>query len=144
MESERGGSLPGTPVAVYRDRSSKEIRDIGAVVFNAKGNASAPKRVHADNWTMPGCPVNGPALAARGERFLVAWPTMAAGPMAVRAALGDGSRFDAPARPSDREAAVAGQKASNTLRNIEFIAWLASWRSCLSFPRTSPQFPHPL
>ena len=97
----RGAS---STVAVYRDRSSKEIRDIGAVVFNAKGNASAPKRVHADNWTMPGCPVNGPALAARGDRFLVAWPTMAAGPMAVRAALGDGSRFDAPATLGEGEA----------------------------------------
>lgn len=89
----RGAS---STVAVYRDRSPKEIRDIGAVLFSAKGTASAPKRIHADNWTMPGCPVNGPALAARGDRFLVAWPTMANGPMAVRAALGDGTRFDAP------------------------------------------------
>lgn len=82
-------------VAVYRDRSPKEIRDIGAVVFGPQGT-STPTLVHADDWTMSGCPVNGPALAMRGDRFLVAWPTMANGPMAVRAALGDGTRFEAP------------------------------------------------
>lgn len=82
-------------VAVYRDRSPEEIRDIGAVVFGPQGT-STPNLVHADRWKMPGCPVNGPALAVRGDRFLVAWPTMANGPMAVRAALGDGTRFEAP------------------------------------------------
>ncbi len=82
-------------VAVYRDRSDKEIRDIGAVVLDDEG-ASLPYSVHDDAWTMPGCPVNGPALAARGGRFLSVWPTMADGPMEVRAAFGNGDSFDAP------------------------------------------------
>lgn len=80
--------------AAYRDRSEKEIRDIGIVTFDT--DSTKPRLVHEDAWTMPGCPVNGPALAARDERFLVAWPTMAKGPMEVRVALGDGMTFDAP------------------------------------------------
>lgn len=80
--------------AVYRDRTAKEIRDIGAVVFGT--GVPEARLVHEDAWTMPGCPVNGPALAVRGNRFLTVWPTMAKGPMEIRAALGDGSTFDAP------------------------------------------------
>jgi hypothetical protein len=80
-------------LAVYRDRTEKEIRDIGVVDLAA---ATAPGRVHSDNWTMPGCPVNGPALAVNGDRFLVVWPTMAKGPMEVRMAFSDGEAFSTP------------------------------------------------
>jgi hypothetical protein len=41
-----------------------------------------PRLVHADNWTMPACPVNGPAVAARGNDVVVGWYT-AAGDMAA-------------------------------------------------------------
>lgn len=80
--------------AVYRDRTDNEIRDIGIVMLET--DAREPSIVHADAWTMPGCPVNGPALAARGERFLTAWPTMAKGPMEVRISIGDGTSFGTP------------------------------------------------
>jgi hypothetical protein len=33
--------------------------------------------VHADNWRIEACPVNGPALAARGRTVAVAWFTAA-------------------------------------------------------------------
>ena len=81
-------------VAVYRNRTPKEIRDVGFIVFDRKG-VSEPRPVHDDEWTMPGCPVNGPALAARGKRFLAVWPTMATGTMEIRAALGSGAWFGA-------------------------------------------------
>src|SRR3546814_14500570 len=29
--------------------------------------------VHADNWKIAGCPVNGPAIAAAGNAAVVAW-----------------------------------------------------------------------
>ena len=82
-------------VAVYRDRTGTEIRDVAAVVFDDKG-VTEPAIVHDDAWKMPGCPVNGPALAVRGDRFLVVWPTMATGTMEVRAALGNGGSFNSP------------------------------------------------
>lgn len=85
----------GRTVFVYRDRSAAEIRDIGALVWT-RGRWSGPGRVHADDWTIAGCPVNGPAIAARGGRFAVLWPTMAGGQMQLRFAQGDGEHFDPP------------------------------------------------
>jgi hypothetical protein len=34
-----------------------------------------PRPVHNDDWRVPACPVNGPALAARGRDVAVAWFT---------------------------------------------------------------------
>lgn len=59
-------------LVAYRDRSDKEIRDIYVSRFeNGKWSAGSP--VHADNWEINGCPVNGPAIAARGQAVAVAW-----------------------------------------------------------------------
>ena len=63
-------------VVVYRDRSDKEIRDISALRRTAGGWAK-PVTVHADGWEIPGCPVNGPAVAAAGKLVAVAWFTAA-------------------------------------------------------------------
>jgi hypothetical protein len=59
-------------LVAYRDRSDKEIRDIYVSRFeNGKWSAGVP--VHADNWEINGCPVNGPAIAARGQAVAVVW-----------------------------------------------------------------------
>ncbi len=104
-------------VAVYRDRSDKDIHDVGAVVLDDEG-ASPPYSVHDDAWTMPGCPVDGPALAAHGERFLVIWPTMADGSMDVRAALGNGDSFDAPRTLG---------KGADELRRVDAADFAGGW-----------------
>ena len=62
------------PVAVYRDRSPEEIRDI-SVVRRVDGVWTEPAPVLADNWMFEGCPVNGPAISARGDLVAVAWFT---------------------------------------------------------------------
>jgi hypothetical protein len=62
------------PVVVYRDRSDTEVRDIAIVRFE-RGAWTAPAPVHADNWTIQACPVNGPAIAAQGRTVVVAWFT---------------------------------------------------------------------
>lgn len=64
----------GALVAVYRDRGEKEQRDMSFVVVR-EGAASKPAPVSVDGWTIAGCPVNGPALAARGDRVACAWYT---------------------------------------------------------------------
>lgn len=64
------------PVIAYRDRSAEEVRDISVVRRTPQG-WSQPVRVHADNWKIPGCPVNGPAIAASGRHVAVAWFTSA-------------------------------------------------------------------
>jgi hypothetical protein len=64
------------PVVVFRDRMDKEMRDI-SLVRRTAGGWSQPTLVHKDDWQIPGCPVNGPAVAASGKRVAVAWFTAA-------------------------------------------------------------------
>ncbi|MGE3843050.1 MAG: sialidase family protein [Vicinamibacterales bacterium] len=62
------------PIVAYRGRTEKEIRDI-YVSRLEQGAWSTPVSVHADNWEVLACPVNGPAIAARGRTVAVAWFT---------------------------------------------------------------------
>jgi len=84
------------PVVVYRDRGADEVRDI-ALVRLEHGQWSAPVIVHADGWHIDACPVNGPAVAARGRSVVVAWFTAPDRPR-VRVAFSEdaGRTFSAP------------------------------------------------
>ena len=63
------------PLAAFRDRSDKEIRDIAVSRFeNGTWTASAP--LHNDNWEVYACPVNGPMLSAAGRSVAAAWFTV--------------------------------------------------------------------
>jgi hypothetical protein len=59
----------------FRDRSDKEIRDI-AVSRLERGKWTPSTLVHADNWEIDACPVNGPMLSARGRQAVVSWFTV--------------------------------------------------------------------
>lgn len=84
-------------VAVYRNRTGKEIRDIYAARW-VDGRWQAGRPVADDGWMTDGCPVNGPAVAAQADEVVVAWFTMAGDTPRVRfARSADGARtFDAP------------------------------------------------
>ena len=62
------------PIVVYRDRSDDEIRDIYMTRYS-DGAWTEPRAIHNDNWQIAGCPVNGPAVAARNEQVAVSWFT---------------------------------------------------------------------
>ena len=62
------------PVVVFRDRSDQEMRDI-SIVRLKNGKWTAPRAIHDDGWKLNGCPVNGPAVAATGNKVAVAWFT---------------------------------------------------------------------
>ncbi|MDR7132989.1 hypothetical protein J2X06_000173 [Lysobacter niastensis] len=64
------------PLLVYRDRTPDEIRDIAVTRFDGAAWTS-PHVVHADQWKMPACPVNGPAVAAVAGNTVVGWYTVA-------------------------------------------------------------------
>ena len=91
-------------VAVYRDRSQNEVRDIYSV---RKTNDSwgTPRAVHVDNWEINGCPVNGPAVAASNSNVAVAWFTGAGGKSAVKVAFSTdaGATFGNPIQVDDGE-----------------------------------------
>jgi len=130
----------------YRDRAEGEIRDIQVARF-ADGRWQAPVRVHADGWEMPACPVNGPAIAARGDQAWVVWYTGAGGEPSVRLARSaDGGRhFDA------MQVLVRGPQASGRVdiaADVEGVwvawvqeqagrqsLWLARWDPALSGER---------
>jgi hypothetical protein len=92
------------PVVVYRDRSTdlNEIRDI-SISRLRNGRWSAPRSVAVDQWELTGCPVNGPAIAARGRRVATAWYTGAAKTPRVNLAFSTdgGEKFGAPVRIDD-------------------------------------------
>ncbi|HEX5633245.1 MAG TPA: sialidase family protein [Gemmatimonadales bacterium] len=97
---QTGAALAGDAVVVvYRDRSEREIRDIFSVRWQ-DGQWSDPVRVAADGWHMPGCPVNGPAIAASGRDVVVAWFTAPAESARVNVVWSrDGGRsYGAPVR----------------------------------------------
>ncbi len=92
-------------IAVYRDRSPSEVRDI-YFVRQANGSWGTPQPVHADNWEINGCPVNGPAVDADSRRVAVAWFTGANDTPHVKLAFSDdaASTFGAPIQIDDGEA----------------------------------------
>ncbi len=61
---------------VYRDRTESEIRDMSFVRYN-NGTWTKPQTICKDNWKIKGCPVNGPAVDAIGNKVAVAWYTAA-------------------------------------------------------------------
>lgn len=112
------------PLLVYRDRGDREIRDIAAVRYDGKA-WSKPVPVHADGWEVPGCPVNGPAVAADGDAALVAWYTEAGGRPSVRIARSAdaGDSFAAPVTLDEGEA-VQGRVALALDAKQAWILWI--------------------
>ena len=85
------------PMAVYRDRTKEEIRDIYITRFG-DGKWETGARLYADNWKIAGCPVNGPSIVADGDNVAVAWFSAANDTPVVRVLLSDngGATFAAP------------------------------------------------
>lgn len=64
------------PIAVYRNRTSDEVRDI--YVTRAIDGVWEPGRAIADDgWEIAGCLVNGPSIVARSDDVAVTWFTAA-------------------------------------------------------------------
>jgi len=87
------------PLVAYRDRTDGEIRDI-SVTRLVDGAWTTPRTVHADNWRIDACPVNGPQADARGDDVVLAWFTAALDTPRVRVAYSRdaGETFGAPIR----------------------------------------------
>lgn len=119
------------PLVVYRDRSESEIRDL-AVVTRTRTEWQAPAAVAGDGWNISGCPVNGPAVAAHGDRVAAAWYTYAKMRSRVRVALSDdgGRTFSAPilvAGPAGRHAPI-GRVGVALDESEVIVSWIDSDR----------------
>ena len=92
------------PIAVYRDRSQTEVRDI-YIVRQVNGSWTKPQAVFKDNWQVNGCPVNGPVVATDGSRVAVAWFSSIADTPRVRIVFSQdaGATFSQPIQVDDGE-----------------------------------------
>jgi hypothetical protein len=113
----------GTVLLAYRDRTADEVRDI-SVVRRVDGTWTDPQPVSGDGWEIDGCPVNGPAVSARGDHAALVWFTGAGGVPAVKMAFSDdqGASFG-PARQID----LGGPAGRVDLLQLEDGSALVSW-----------------
>ena len=114
------------PVAVYRDRSTAEIRDIYFTRY-IDGQWLTGKPVASDNWKIPGCPVNGPSIVADGNFVAVAWFTGSGGRPVVKLSVSDdsGETFSEPLDVAD--GSVLGRVGLAHLgKGAVAVSWLQS------------------
>ena len=113
------------PVAVYRDRTDDEIRDI-SIVREVDGRWTEPAPIHDDGWQIAACPVNGPMIAADGDDVVVAWYTRGSDDKPrVRVAFSSdaGASFGTPVRVD--EGNPGGRVAVELLPGGEaLVSWL--------------------
>lgn len=107
-------------IALFRDRSAEEIRDIAQASYR-KSRWQASKSVNKDGWKIAGCPTNGPALAVIGKRAAAIWPTMIADQLQVRAKYLDST---APAVVLEKGASVLGRPDAAAFAAGVLVSWL--------------------
>ena len=114
------------PVAVYRDRSTAEIRDIYVTRF-ADEQWQPGNPVASDNWEIPGCPVNGPSIIADGDFVAVAWFTGSGGRPVIKLGMSNdsGETFGEPLEVAD--GSVLGRVGLVHLgKGVVAVSWLQS------------------
>jgi hypothetical protein len=115
------------PIAVYRNRTGDETRDIYVTrLVNDEWEPGRP--VAEDGWTINGCPVNGPAVAASGTRAAVAWYTGAGRQPAIRLSFSSdsGETFSEPVTVA--QGAIMGRVDVALLDNGAAVSWVENVR----------------
>lgn len=114
-------------IAVYRDRSEDEIRDISFARYsNETGEWSEPQTIHDDGWKMMACPVNGPRVTSDGNRVAVTWFTGADDQRKVKLAFSydGGESFSEPKIVAD-EYAVGRADVAFGNNDDMYVSWMA-------------------
>lgn len=85
------------PIAVYRNRSDKEFRDIYYVRY-LNDDWTDPRPLDTISWKINGCPVNGPRIAAKNNIVVATWFTKSDTVPMTRMAISDncGQSFGDP------------------------------------------------
>jgi hypothetical protein len=129
------------PVAVYRDRTMDEIRDI-YVARHFDGRWQTGIALHDDNWQIAGCPVNGPAIDARGPAVAAAWFSVPGQAPAVQIKFSqDSAATFGPALKLAADGALGHVDAVMLEDGSAVVSWLqaaAGGRGRLSLRRVAP------
>ena len=128
------------PIVAYRDRGPDEMRDIYiSRLENGKWTEGRP--VHADNWRINACPVNGASLSARGRQVAIAWFVAKENqPQSFAAFSTDSGRtFGAPVRLDD-EASLGRVDVELLADGSAIAAYIefANQRAELRYRRVTP------
>ena len=113
------------PVAVYRNRSEGEIRDI--FVTRLVDDEWTPGfAVSDDGWEIAGCPVNGPSISAGHGLVTVAWFTAADEMPRVQAAFStDSGRSFGNAVDLDSDSPIGRVTSLAFDSRSSLVAWIA-------------------
>jgi hypothetical protein len=114
------------PIAVYRNRTADEIRDIYVTRFR-DGLWEPGVALADDGWKITGCPVNGPAIDAQGDTVAIAWFSAANDRPVVRALLSTngGKTFNEPVEIAARK--VSGHVGVAIVdRHSAAVSWVES------------------
>ncbi|MEQ9562906.1 MAG: hypothetical protein RLN69_10320 [Woeseiaceae bacterium] len=112
------------PIAVYRNRSNEEIRDIHVSRFVDR-QWQADAAVANDNWKIAACPVNGPAIARNDDALAVAWFTAADEDSKVRLAWSfDDAVSFAEAVDIDVDLPVGRVDIEMLANGVAVVSWL--------------------
>lgn len=112
------------PMVVYRNRGADEVRDIELRRREGAG-WSAPTLVAEDGWKIPGCPVNGPAVAAHGDEVLVLYFTGAQERPRVQLAVSpDGGKHFGPPVLIGDEGPLGRVDLAMAVDGTAWMSWL--------------------
>jgi hypothetical protein len=133
------GFPDGTALVAYRGRTKSEVRDIRVARFRNRA-WSEPRVLSQDEWTINGCPVNGPRLVTDGGRVGVTWFTAAESEPRVMTSYSPdaGTSFLMPQR-IDAEKPV-GQPDTLLLRDMTILTTWIAHDGRLWLRRINPEF----
>ena len=113
------------PIAVYRDRTAEEVRDIYLTRYT-DGQWQPGVPIFEDNWVIAGCPVNGPSIVATNDNVAISWFTVVNGSPVVKVVTSDdgGMSFAEPIEvASGRLAGYVGLAALNDASLV--VSWVS-------------------
>lgn len=114
------------PVIAWRSRRDHEVRDHHIALLN-QANSTTPSSLSQEKWSIEGCPVNGPALAAQGDKLVASWYTAENNRPRVRVAFSDSDPLQFRAAID-----VDADKPSGRIKvawlndHTAFITWMTS------------------
>ncbi len=117
------------PVAIYRNRTEDEIRDI-FVARQVDGKWQQGVAVSNDGWEISGCPVNGPVIKANGKLVVAAWFTAANNEPTVKVAVSknSGKTFSVPLDVAGTN--VSGHVGLALIDNQTYaVSWMESGKN---------------